>query len=193
MCIRDSLNYSLISDYLYLVGEEETLNSGIKNALVTLANDVRTNSWLNIRALRMTIENGIEIDKSALTKRLEDKYSRFEVMESLLENDLKERIPKRYFEKVDFAELSLYNHIGIDYDEYYPEQINYLGELTHKDVSYLVFTFTYDEDEEKYLGVVEDEKIDFESFKQNTVHVNWNEYATESEWKEEAIKVLEEK
>lgn len=186
------LTYGLISDYLYLVTTEETLTTGVRNALLTLANDVSTNSWLNIRALRMSIENNIEIAKSALTKRLEDKYSRFEVMETLLENNQKERIPESYFEKVNFAELSLYNHIGIDYDEYYPKQINYLGAFTHEDTPYLVFTFMYDEEDGAYLGVVEDQEIIFESFKQHTVHVNWNAYDIESDWQEEAIKILKE-
>ena len=185
------LNYGLISDYLYLADIQESPSLSTSNALVVLANDTSNNTWFKIRALILAIEKNIEVSVSSLNKRLDDKFSRYEIMQALIKNDQKDRVPKKYLEKKNFAELSLYNYTSSDYD-YFPNEIKYVGDLTHEDLPYLVYTFNYEDEETTYLGVVKNDEIDFEAFEQYNVYVNWNEYDTESDWQEEAITILNE-
>ena len=182
------LTYSLIISYIELSKDTDGKNPEVIKTLKFLSENLKNDEWLQAEALMASIKLDIEINPKTLTEAFENLYSRFELMESLVNAEKTEMIPEEYLEPKEFAKLSLYSTAGGEYDEY-PTVFNFLGEIIVADKCYYTFTFSYDGDE-KFLGVIEETAIDFSNFNMANAYLDW-EFA-EEDWQTQAVKIIKE-
>ncbi|QIE58818.1 TraB/GumN family protein [Rasiella rasia] len=182
------LTYGLISNYLTLVNNTDTLNASTKRALLTIGESTEEKSWISVRALIVALKRKVKISSTVLNDKLENFYSRYELMEALIETNNKEQITAKYLDVVEFGKLSLYNYAGED-SGYYPDRINSLGEFTYKGEIYHVYTATYLSDNIDYLGVVKSGTINLESLEPFTSFMDWEGYNDEN-WEQAASKLI---
>jgi uncharacterized protein YbaP (TraB family) len=184
------INYNLIYNYIDIAKTVKESNSDINKTLKFLVDELEEDQWLRTQALMACVELDIEIDQKTLNDAFEDMYSRFEMMESMVEVEKTELIPEEYLEPIEFAKLSLYNTAGGEYEEY-PNIFEYLGETTIDDKNYYAFTFSYTEDDgEKYFGIAEETAINFSDFKMANAYVDWEVF--EEDWQTQAANLIKE-
>lgn len=184
------INYSLIYNYIDIAKQSDKNNPESIKTLNLLVEKLENDPWLKTQSLIASVNLDIEVDPETLNASFEDMYSRFEMMESMVDAEKTNLIPKEYLEPIEFAKLSLYNTAGDEYDDY-PINSNLLGETSVDVKNYYVFTFSYSEaedEEEKYLGVVEQSAIDFSDFKMANVYIDWE--PIEEDWKMQAEKII---
>ncbi len=181
------VNNSLISSYID-IAKENGNNPEIHRTLQLLVEKLDKDEWLRIQALMTCVELDVEIDAETLNHAFEDMYSRFELMESFVNSNKTDMIPKEYLEQIEFAKLSLYNNAGGEYEEY-PNIFNFLGETTVNDKNYYAFSFGYSEDEdEKYIGIAEGAAINFSDFKMVKTYLDWE--ISEDDWEAQTINII---
>lgn len=182
------INYSLISSYVTIAKESDGKNPEINKTLQLLIDKLDKDEWLRIQVLIACVDLDIEIDPKTLKEAFEDMYSRFELMESLVDSEKTDMIPEEYLKPQEFAKLSLYNTAGEEYEEY-PTFFNFLGETTVDDKTYYAFTFSYTEEEdEKYLGLAEQTAVNFSDFKMANAYVDWE--LVEEDWQTQAANII---
>lgn len=183
------LNYSLIYNYIDIAKKSDKNNPEIIKTLKLLVEKLENDPWLKTQSLMASLNLDIEVDSEILNAAFEDMYSRFEMMESMVDAEKTNLIPKEYLEPVEFAKLSLYHTSVEEYDDYAIAS-TLLGEISFDGKNYYVFTFSYNEEdeEEKYLGVVEQSAIDFSNFKMATTYIDWE--LAEEDWTTQAEKVI---
>ncbi|AFL82490.1 hypothetical protein Aeqsu_3052 [Aequorivita sublithincola DSM 14238] len=189
---NDYLTYSLISSYIKLSKDIGGKNPEVSKTLKLLSENIKKDGWLRAEALITSVKLDIEIDPKIWNEALEDLYSRFELMEGLVDAEKTEMIPEEYLQPKEFAKLSLYNTAGEEYDEY-PSAFNFLGETIVDDKCYYTFTYSFGEDkreDEQFLGVVEETAIDFSNFKLANVYLDWE--SVEENWQTQATKIIKE-
>ncbi len=196
---HDYIDYSLLNSYVEFIKENNTKNEIVEPTIKLLAENLITDDWIKAQALMASIKLDIDIDSEILNTAIEDLYSRFEIMESMVESNKTHLIPESYLEPEEFAKLSLYNNVGDDYDGY-PTVFELLGEVVVKEKDYYVFSYSYfieedaedveDEDTIKYLGIVEKTKVDFTNFEMANSFTNWEQ--PKSDWKTQARSTITE-
>ncbi len=186
------INYSLIFGYVNIAKQSEKSNPEVIKTLKLLVEKLENDQWLKTQALIACVELDIPLDSEMLSDGFEDMYSRFELMETMVDLEKTDLIPEEFLEQLEFAKLSLYNTSGGEYDDY-PKNLNLLGETSFEEKNYYVFTFSYSEEEEededeKYFGVVEQSSIDFSDFKMANTYIDWE--PTEEDWQIQAERVI---
>ncbi len=177
------INYGLINSYTQIINNDSLSDDNTQKALLIIASGLEDDNWLQTTALVNAIKLNIEIPEEITTNRLKEYYSRFEVMEALVNNNQKDKIPSKYLASKEFSKLSIYNAAGYDYDEY-PDIINYLGDVTYNDEVYHVYNYgnsNGDLDSELYLAYAIAKDADVTNFVSNTAEATY--YLLEEDWK----------
>ncbi|MEM7187435.1 MAG: TraB/GumN family protein [Bacteroidota bacterium] len=184
------LNYGLMDDYIAILENTKDTSEYANEIIRLMYTEIEPASWLQTRALLMAIRSRFEVDQEILNLKMEDLYSRYEVMESLNKNDQGDQIPKQYLEPEAFSKLSLYNGVGEEYG--YPDVIETLGTFTHQNVKYIAFGFGYnsEENERRYLGVSAFQECKLDKLQPNAVY--WTGKELQAEWEFQAIQLLDE-
>jgi len=160
------------------------------NIVRKVYNEIESTSWLPNRALILAVKLGYEIESSILALKLEDMYSRFEVMEALARFGDKTQIPGKFLEAEAFSKLSLYNAIGADDD--YPDILNKLGTFKYNNTAYVSFAygFSSDENDRRFLGATVYKAGNPDELKANDAYWIWSEI--ETDWHSQAVQMLKE-
>jgi len=161
-------NIPLLYNYVEMIDTLRVNNPSISKGLNIIATSIDKQEWLKTKAVIAQLNLKLNPDNQVLNELLENNYSRFEIMEALVNNDKNDLIPENYLDAKAFSELSLYNFIGLYTD--FPEIISHLGEFTENNKTFHAFSFEVDEEPGvSYLAVVEENQINFEDFKQFNV------------------------
>ena len=194
------INEGLMYSYIEFSKEFENKPEEVVKTLELMAEQFKDSKWLQAQALMAATKLNIEIEPIVLNEAMKDMYVRFEIMESMVNADHINSIPKVYLEPQEFAKLSLYNNVGDDYDGY-PNIFDYLGEVTVGEKNYFVFTFSYGEiseedteeadETEKYVGIVEKTPVNFSKFKMAKSFTDWE--TVKEDWKTQATEIIKNK
>ncbi|GAB5400184.1 MAG: hypothetical protein Aureis2KO_17690 [Aureisphaera sp.] len=184
---KPHLNYSLISNYLNIIRRTNTKSQDVSESLQLLTRETENSDWLKTQSIITSLHLGYDVDESVLLKKMEDPYSRFEIMEELVKAQKQEIIPKDYLAKDQFTYLSFYNRMG--YDDEYPDKIETLGNVMNDGIEYRVFSFSYDAYDGGYFGVAELKAAELDDFNMNECFVNWEELDKEN-WSEQAQELI---
>ena len=194
------INEGLMYSYIEFSKEFENKPEEVVKPLELMAEQFKDSKWLQAQALMAATKLNIEIEPIVLNEAMKDMYVRFEIMESMVNADHINSIPKVYLEPQEFAKLSLYNNVGDDYDGY-PNIFDYLGEVTVGEKNYFVFTFSYGEiseedteeadETEKYVGIVEKTPVNFSKFKMAKSFTDWE--TVKEDWKTQATEIIKNK
>lgn len=161
-------NIPLLYHYVEMIDTLKINNPDISKGLNIIASSLDKQEWLKTKAVIAQLNLKLSPDNQVLNELLESNFSRFEIMEAMINNDIQGLIPEKYLDSRAFSELSLYNFIGLYTD--FPEIISHLGEFTENSKTFHAFSFEVDEEPGvSYLAVVEENQINFEDFKQFNV------------------------
>jgi len=182
------LTYRLIDDYISIIDWTKTKNAQSEKVLKLLYTGLENRHWAKTTSMLKAIEFGFEIERPFITKALEDLYSRFEIMQGLLNAGKIELVPKEYLEAEAFSELSLFNVIGAS--DAYPDILNKLGTFMFKKETYIAFEYGYSSEEGglRYIGVSKLEASNLDKFESNACYSHWDEL--ETDWESQAKKLL---
>ncbi len=178
--------YFLLFQYLNLFEnftKEEMLSFQLQLNRIFELND--TSNWLRVRLLLLYLQKGIPLPDRILNEQLLDKYSRFEVMEALIEAGQTDRIPPQYFQEEDFTELSAYYYtleaLGI------PDRLEIAGRFHHNDKDYLAYKATLGD--EYYYLFTESQRADREDFKLNSTYFDYD--GQTDDWEERGKELID--
>lgn len=161
-------NIPLLYNYVEMIDTLRVNSPNISKGLNIIATSIDKQEWLKTKAVIAQLNLNLNPDTQVLNELLENNYSRFEIMEAMVNNDKHDLIPENYLDAKAFSELSLYNFIGLYTD--FPKIISHLGEFTENNKTFHAFSFEVDEEPGvSYLAVVEENQINFEDFKQFNV------------------------
>jgi uncharacterized protein YbaP (TraB family) len=161
-------NVPLLYNYVEIIDTLKVSHPDISKGLNTIATAVEQQEWLKTKAVIAQFSLNLTPDAEVLAELMENKYTRFEIMEAMVNNNKQGEIPEKYLKAQAYSKLSLYNFIGLY--TYYPEIISHLGEFTENNRTFHAFSFEVDEEPGvAYLAVVEAGQINFEDFKQFNV------------------------
>ncbi|MCZ4318445.1 TraB/GumN family protein [Aequorivita viscosa] len=181
----------IIYSYIEFAKSFNPVPQEVVKTLNLISEQIKDDNWLQAQAIMAATELNIEVNPQTLKSSFKDMYVRFELMESLIKAEKTNLIPEVYLEPQEFAKLSLYNMVGAEYDGY-PQYFNYLTEVTVDGTEYYVFEFSYFEDDaDKYLGIVSKTAIDFSDFQMADAFISSE--TIEEDWKTQATKIIAEK
>ncbi len=163
----------MLYNYIEIIDTLRISTPEIEKSLNQIASKLDSMEWLKTKTVIAMLNLNLDPDARVLQELLESKYSRFEVMEALVNNDKKAYIPEKHLDAVAYSKLSLYNFIGLYTN--FPENISHLGEFKENNKTYHAFSFEVDEEPGvSYLAVVEAVQIKFEDFRQFNVFFGGN-------------------
>lgn len=179
--------YYLLFQYLnlfYTYSKEELETAKLQLDKVFDLKD--TTNWLRVQLLLLYLENGMELPERILSEQLLDKYSRFELMEALIEADQISLIAPLFFQEEEFTELSVYytilEELGI------PDRLEIAGRLQHNEKQYLAYKATIGDS--YYYLFTESLRANKEDFKLNDTYFDW-EVQTD-DWEQLGKQLLDE-
>ena len=151
------LNENLLYYYMSIAESDPAVNaedSGeiLKQIFTPYAKDpwTKTESMLKYMAMGFTVEPDI------LKQYMDPFYSRYEIMEALVDAELSDLIPAEYLEPNAFTELCVYNYVG-DYVSEYNNEVKKLGEIEDDGVTYGIYKIISTSDDSEpvmALGII---------------------------------------
>lgn len=181
-------NYSLMYNYLEVINSLEVNPNDVVTGLDKLMSQLESDNWLQSKALITSLHIGAPVKEVVLKKALDSLYSRFEIMEALINSGNLKNVPEAYLETQEFARLCIYNDIG-DY-EGYPDFIDLAGIFTENEKDYFVFSYGFKDEENtaRYMAVIEDIPVVLHDFKRN--YGNFDRELLLEDWEAQARQLL---
>ncbi len=190
--VSESLWYYKPEMYNYL-----SIMRGVKNQPITdqyttklLAGKASEDLIATVMAVR--IVNGLTVDKKKVKKLMDNEDTRYEMIVAYNETGQMEAVPKKYRNNMEIGRLKLRNYI-YEGDDYYPDEVKLLGEITANDSIFYVYSYSYSYEEvegEKYIGLAGPFKSGSDSINLSKVlsYSDWDLLTTD--WKSQAKKML---
>ncbi len=183
------INYGSIDSYLdilELTGANDAASAASLKQLYAL--DV-ADTWLSFRALTTALTLNMPVEERALNAKFDNLYTRFELIEALIENELVHKIPKELLSAKEFSKLSLYNAVGYE-DGSYPDIIEELGTVMYEDQEYMAYSYGFEDREmdSPFLGVTRYKAGNIDNLQQNDTFLAWDTVTID--WQTQAKTIL---
>ena len=194
--IRNSnfyLNESLMYNYLAIAESDPSVDVPTSGKILeAIYTPYEKDPWIKTQALIQAMQMGFEVEGDIISDYMDPLYSRYEIMEALVNAEISDLIPARYLEADAYTELSVYNYVG-DYVGGYNNSVEKLGELNVDGVTYGAYKISSLEEDEYYsftpiLCIAVLKAPDMEEFDPNTVYSDFEDM--KSAWKLQARSLI---
>ncbi|MEM9547521.1 MAG: TraB/GumN family protein [Bacteroidota bacterium] len=143
-------------------------------------------------AMTVRIKNDLEIDMTYRNQLIDSLHYRASIFNAYKEIHTIDKFPSKYLTPVELVKMVLLENLMVE--EYYPDAIDYLDELTFNENQYLVFKFSqsYEDFEYSYLAVARYEENDSPAaiYDSTILYLDWSEFV--DDWQDLAIKMISE-
>jgi|GEM_PF-3705714 len=137
--------------------------------------------WVGTRTLLLFIEKDLNYPEAFFNLKMEDPYSRFEIMQALIKNSKMGAIPESYLSAESFTELSAYYEVVEYYD--IPKKLNKLGSVRYENRTFNAYEAIYDQAEgESFIVYTELIEPNLADFWLNVSYFDWD--SNKENWKE---------
>ena len=171
------------------VAEKKPMTDTFTNAILDITNP-ECSKWLKKEALCLRIQNDWKYDKKTCKKFLEDEDLTYDMLETLYTANQLNKSTKIYTERNAFVELAFNNYLEYS-DDYGAEKIKVIDTVEKTDSLYYTVEFSYEDAEEKYIGIIgpfsqDKSKLNFDT----TGNTSWEK--KQENLKEQANELIEE-
>ena len=183
------LNEGLINAYMYIAEIDPSVNAEDSGKIFkAIYTPYAKEPWIKTRALLKALRNGYPVEATVLNEYMEPLYSRYEIMEALVDSEISDLIPAQYTAAEAFTTLSVYNYAGGMLDSY-DNSVEKMGELEVEAVRYGIYKVaSKSADEEPTMFIAELKAADLSNFKRNEAYTDYS--SIDTAWKLQARSLI---